>query len=262
MGFCSRDRFVRVARQRGGRDRNSISRKHARQLDRIEPGALFAQHAIDDRTHRGDIGREILRQIWRRRHQELAGFLVTHEMHEAVDRRGFGRVIRNAGRLERFRRRTVFAHPHGEHRLRRCVLLALSLGHGDDGFRRIGSRRERRRHVHDQNGIIGVIVEQILKRDGISFGVGITGDVGRIGVRPDRRQSRIKLPHGVGRNAASSPPRSTSRSTARTPTPPPLVKMARRLPDNVDKRASVSAAANSSSRSMTRTKPARRNAAS
>ena len=33
---------------------------------------------------------------------------------------------------------------------------------------------------------------------------------------------------------ASSPPRSTSRSTASTPTPPPLVKIARRLPDIVD----------------------------
>jgi hypothetical protein len=34
-----------------------------------------------------------------------------------------------------------------------------------------------------------------------------------------------------GEMAASSPPRSTSRSTASTPMPPPLVKIASRLPD-------------------------------
>ena len=35
-----------------------------------------------------------------------------------------------------------------------------------------------------------------------------------------------------GETAASDPPRSTKRSTARTPMPPPLVRMARRLPGN------------------------------
>jgi len=66
----------------------------------------------------------------------------------------------------------------------------------------------------------------------------------------------------AGESAASMPPRSSSRSTASTPTPPPLVNIASRFPGNGRTRPSVSAAANNSSRSSTRNRPARLNAAS
>ena len=138
----------------------------------------------------------------------------------------------------------------------------MPLGHGDDGFRRIGSRRERRRHVHDQNGVVGVIVEQILKRGGVSFGVGVAGDVDRIGARPDRRQCRIKLPHRVGRNAGELAAKIDEPIHRQHADPAAVGQNGQRLPAMSIKRASVSAAANSSSRSMTRNKPARRNAAS
>ena len=71
---CRRDRFIGIARQRGRRDRDAIGRKQPGQLDRIEPGSLVAQHAVDDRPHRGDIRRKVLRQTGRRRHQQVARF--------------------------------------------------------------------------------------------------------------------------------------------------------------------------------------------
>ena len=64
-----------------------------------------------------------------------------------------------------------------------------------------------------------------------------------------------------GERPASVPPRSITQSTASTPMPPPLVMMARRLPLKGLRRPSVSAAANNSSRSNTRNRPARRKAA-
>ena len=66
----------------------------------------------------------------------------------------------------------------------------------------------------------------------------------------------------AGEISARTPPRSARRSTASTPRPPPLVKIASRLPASELTCPSVSAAANSSSRSSARMNPARRNAAS
>ena len=66
----------------------------------------------------------------------------------------------------------------------------------------------------------------------------------------------------AGDSAASRPPSSISRSVASTPAPPPLVTIASRLPRCGEERASVVAASNNSSTSLTRSMPARRNAAS
>ena len=67
-------------------------------------------------------------------------------------------------------------------------------------FAAAARRSERGRHVHDQHGVVGVVVEQMLERHGVAFFVGVAGDVDRIGARPDRRQRRIELLHGCGRN--------------------------------------------------------------
>ena len=74
--------------------------------------------------------------------------------------------------------------------------------------------------------------------------------------------ARSSAASASGETAARVPPRSISRSTASTPTPPPLVRIARRLPGKGFCRPRVSAAAKSSSRSNTRRSPARRKAAS
>ena len=56
--------------------------------------------SMTGRTAAG-VRRKILRQTGRRRHQQLARFPITHEMHEAADRVRFRRVARNAGGIER-----------------------------------------------------------------------------------------------------------------------------------------------------------------
>jgi len=51
----------------------------------------------------------------------------------------------------------------------------FALRHGDDGFCRIERRRQRRRHVHHQDRIVGVVLEQALQCDGVAVGAGIAG---------------------------------------------------------------------------------------
>jgi hypothetical protein len=65
-----------------------------------------------------------------------------------------------------------------------------------------------------------------------------------------------------GASSASSPSKSRWRSTASTPAPPPLVTIPSRPRGIGRKRDRVSAASNSSGSSITRSSPARRNAAS
>ena len=154
---------------------------------------------------------------------------VPHQMHEAADRVGFGGVARNPRGIEGFRRRIAAADPHRENRLRRIALLAMLLGHGNDRFRRSGRRGERGRHVHDQHGVVGVVARanarapprSVLRRR-------------RRRCRPDWRATRsAAAPHRAfsslpAKCRQASPPRSASRSTANTPTPPPLVRIASR----------------------------------
>ena len=66
----------------------------------------------------------------------------------------------------------------------------------------------------------------------------------------------------AGEMSAGIPPSSTSRSTASTPMPPPLVRIASRFPGGDLSRPSVSAQSNNSRKSDTRRIPARSNAAS
>ncbi len=121
-------------------------------------------------------------------------------MHEAADRVRFGRVARNSRGIESLRRGIAAADPYREDRFCRTGRLAVALGHGNDRLRRLGRRCQRGRHVHDQNGIVGAVIEQLFERHGVSLFVRVAGNVGGIGVRPDRRQRRIELLHRRGRN--------------------------------------------------------------
>ena len=76
----------------------------------------------------------------------------------------------------------------------------MLLRHGNHRLGRIGRRRQRRRHVHHQDGVVGVVVEQLLERHRVPRRVRVAGNVDGIGARPDRRQRRIELFHRIGRN--------------------------------------------------------------
>ena len=114
----------------------------------------------------------------------------------------FGGVARDARRLERSRRLAFLADPEREHRLRCGIFIfAMLSGRRDDRLRRVGRRRQRRRHVHRQHRVVRAVVEQIFKRGRIARRIGVAGDVDRIGARPDRRQRGVELPERLGRNA-------------------------------------------------------------
>src|SRR5262249_50285907 len=59
---------------------------------------------------------------------------------------------------------------------------------------------KRGRNGHDQHGIIAVIFEQMLERNGITGTVGIAGDIARVGARPDGRKRGTELRHRGGGN--------------------------------------------------------------
>ena len=84
--LCRRDGFRGAGRQGRRRDRNAVGGKNTGHLDRVEPGSLVAQYAVNDGTHGSDVRHKVLRHAGRRRHQQLARFPVAHEMHEARDR--------------------------------------------------------------------------------------------------------------------------------------------------------------------------------
>ena len=72
----------------------------------------------------------------------------------------------------------------------------------------------------------------------------------------------LRLASVSGASAATTPPRLSSASAASTPAPPPFERMASRSPRTCIPDDSVVTASNSSRSSNTRSRPARRNAAS
>ena len=80
--------------------------------------------------------------------------------------------------------------------------MRLRDGGDRSGCGRRGSKRSR--NIHDQDGIVLGIFDETFERGDIAGGIGVAGDVDRIRARPDRRQRRIELLHGPGRNAGKS----------------------------------------------------------
>src|SRR5262249_40235938 len=148
--------------------------------------------------------------------------------------------------------------PHGKHGLWPDDAAAMRLRAGGDRSCGGVRRRERGRNVHDQDGVVLPGLQQRFECGEGARRIGVAGEVDGGGARPGRgggRGGAFLLP--PGRAGGGPPRRPGSRSTASTPTPPPLVNIASRLPGNGRTRPSVSAAANNSSRSSTRNRPAR-----
>ncbi len=113
-------------------------------------------------------------------------------MHEAANRLRLGRVARDAGRIEGGASLRIAADPDGEHRLRRRDRAAVLLRDRDDGRRGLGGSSKRGRHVHHEDGVIVLVVEQRFERLGVARRVGIARDVDRVGARPDWRQRGVE----------------------------------------------------------------------
>ena len=196
--------------------------------------------------------------------RRLDRLAIAHEMHEAAHRVGLGRIVRDAGGLEGRATRSPLSPTQ---------TASTGLG-GNVPARLLGApsprpsapRRSRRRarsarssparrRCRDPPAGLRAPRHSALASASPTMSTGLAFD--QIGGSAASSAFIVS-----GERAASVPPRSISRSTASTPTPPPLVRIARRLPENGCSRPSVSAAANNSSRSSTRSRPARRNAAS
>jgi len=121
-------------------------------------------------------------------------------VHEAGDGVGFGGVVGYPRVIESFRNVFVAAYPDREYRFRQKAFLPMLLGRGDHRVRSIAGRGQRGWDIHDQNGVVRVIFEQIHKRHGVALRVGIAGNVDGIGARPDRRQRGIERLHRRRRN--------------------------------------------------------------
>ena len=154
-----------------------------------------------------------------------------HQMHEAAHRVVFGRVVRNAGRVEHVADLLVRADPDREHRFGRTVLCRDICATTDaHGIRDRVGRSDRGLHVHHQHRVIAGVGQQHLERRRIARRVGVADDVDRIGLDQVGGSTASSLARVSGEISARVPPSSTSRSTARTPMPPPLVRIASRLP--------------------------------
>ena len=71
----------------------------------------------------------------------------------------------------------------------------MLLGCRNDGLRRIRCRSEGGRHIHDQDGVVGIIGEQCLECRNITSLISVAGYIDGIGLRPYRRQRGIELPY-------------------------------------------------------------------
>src|SRR6516165_3067067 len=165
------------------------------------------------------------------------------QMHERPHRIVLGREMRDCRIIEDRRRILIGADPGGEDWFcRRAPLRAVRL----DPFRHrpgdVARRLDRRLDIHDQHGVAGSVGEQHLERRQIAGGICI---------------AFVAAP-----SAVALPPNSASRSTARMPSPPPLVRIVRFFPAGARLWPSSSTQSNNSRRSNTRSRPARRNAAS
>jgi hypothetical protein len=184
-----------LAGEQRGCDWNRIGGKQLRDIDRIKPGASVLQRALDHAAGSGDVGLEILRQARRRRHQRLQRLAIAHEMHESAHRVGFGGVARNAGRFEDRRGGIAASDPHGKNGLWSDEAVAMRLRAGGDRSRGGVRRRERRRNVHDQDGVVLPILQQRFEGGDVARRIGVAGDIDGVCARPDRRQLRVEPLH-------------------------------------------------------------------
>ena len=226
--------FIGIAGKQRGRDRNGIGREQPRDLDRIEPGASIVAPPVSTIARAAatsglkSCGR--LGGVAINRFQRLA---VAYQVHEASDRIGFGRVVRNASGFEDGRGGIAASDPHGENGLRPDQAAAMRLRDGGDRFCRGLRRSERGRNIHDQDGIV-LQDPRAAPRTRRCSG----RHRHRRRCRRDSRATRLAAARRravcivSGEMPARVPPRSASRSTASTPIPPPLVRMASRLPGN------------------------------
>ena len=193
-----RNRGIGVGRKPRGRHRQRIGIEQLGDFDRIEPGAALAQRLVDHALCRCDVGREILRQARRRCHQGIDRLAIAHEMHETADRLRLGRIVGDAGGVEGGTGFGIATDPDREHGFRWHQRVAMLSRDRHDRLRRFGSRRERGRHVHDQDGVVVLVVEQCFQRVGVADRIGVACDVDRIRARPDRRQCGVECPRRRG----------------------------------------------------------------
>ena len=110
----------------------------------------------------------------------------------------------------------MWSHPAGQHRFVAGKVVHADLIH--DRPRDLGSGRQRRRAVHDQNGVGVRVRRRGLQAGDEALGARIADDVDRIGARPSARQCRIELCDGFRRElgeAAANPLNGIGRKHAR-----------------------------------------------
>jgi hypothetical protein len=158
--LCRRRGFVGIIGELRRRHRDAVSREQPCRLDRVEPVAAVAQGRRDHGARRRRIRHEILRQARRRRHQQRKRMAVAHHVHETGNGVGFGRIACDAGGIEGLRRGGAAADPNRQHGLARRALVAMLFGDGRDRCCGVGRGGERGRHVHDENRVVGAVIEQ------------------------------------------------------------------------------------------------------
>ena len=102
-------------------------------------------------------------------------------MHEAAHRIRFGCIIGNAGGFEDRGCGITASDPDTEYRLRAHPAAAMRLRDSRDGFCRSFRRSKGSRNIHDENGVVLRVLEQAPQRGGIAAGIGVAGDVDRVG---------------------------------------------------------------------------------
>ena len=86
----------------------------------------------------------------------------------------------------------------------------------DDGLRRFARRGERRRAIHDENGVGVAVGKHGVDRGVIAFGLCVADDVDRVGPRPVGGKDLVELATSSSLSGASRPPeRSDRRPRAR-----------------------------------------------
>ena len=151
-------------------------------------------------TGRVRIGRERLRQAWRRREQRVRCLAIAHQMHEAAYCFGFTRIIWNSCCLEGVGSGAACAEPDGEHRFRIDKPRSVRLHTCNDRLCRLHRGSKRCRNIHDQDGIICRVADQCVERCAVTRAIRVACNIDRICPRPDRRQCSVQPLHGLGRD--------------------------------------------------------------
>ena len=140
------------------RDGNVVGVEQPRHLDGREPAMPALDGLRDDAARALDIRLEILRQVRRRAHHELARFVPAHHVHETAHRARL--VMRNARVLEQLVGLVGGPEPHREDGLGRERLLARLLHRVDHRFGGFERARQGARRVHHHHGVGRLVVQQ------------------------------------------------------------------------------------------------------